>query len=752
MANDKKHVHIEKHKYYKFILYLMVIVLINIVGISLFFRVDLTSNGLYSLSDASIKAVSTLEEPLTINVFFSKNLPSPYNNVELYLHDLLEEYEVHANRNLSFRFYNVTAEEGDVTEEAEGNRKIAHSYGVYPVNVQKIEQDESKVQRAYMGMALIHGDVIEKIPALTSTEGLEYKITSAIRKMNNKISALVSLPEKIKVNLVLSSSISQIAPLLKLKGLQNLKSTVQEVVEKLQGKNYDQLQYAHINPTMGEGKPEVMKGFDRFKLQWPQVNNPNGGVIPAGNGMVALGLSYGGKTIEKNLLSRKMALSDRGLEEQYAISDAKEIETFINDNIDNLIDINEDLGYLSTHGTQPLSVDVPPQMRMMQQQMPESLEKFNALVSKEYSVKKVSLGEEDIPDSIDTLIIAGAKQNFTDWELFQIDQFLMKGKSLAIFMDAFNEIQQKNQYQQRGFQQPVYLPLNTGLEKLLSHYGMGVKKSYLLDENCYVQRDRSGNEMPIYFAPIIKNEKINHGLKFMENIKQMVAIKTSPVEADMEKIKKNDLKLEELFASSDKSWEMSGKINLMPFMIHPPKEEKEKASKPLAYLLEGKFNSYFADKLLPQRPEKKVDEPKTDAEGKEEKKEEKKPVFRETRVSGEKDMINKGTPGKIFLIGTSEVLKNNVLDDEARGPNSVFVLNLMDYLNNREGTAVMRGKTQRFNPLDDSKPATRTVVKLINIAGLPNFFIIFGIFVWMRRRARKKRIRAMFIKGQNNRQ
>jgi len=168
-------------KYYKFLLYLVVVVLINLVGISLFFRVDLTSNNLYSLSDASKEVASTLKEPLTINVFFSKNLPPPYNTIEQYLHDLLAEYEIYSSDLLSYRFYDVTAQEGDLSEQAEGNRKIAQSYGIQPVNVQNVEQDQVKVQRAYMGMALIHGDVVEKIPAITTTEGLEYKITNAIQ-------------------------------------------------------------------------------------------------------------------------------------------------------------------------------------------------------------------------------------------------------------------------------------------------------------------------------------------------------------------------------------------------------------------------------------------------------------------------------------------------------------------------------------------------------------------------------------------
>ncbi|MCP5106430.1 MAG: hypothetical protein GY950_23805, partial [bacterium] len=734
-----------KQKYYKFLIYILLLVLINLVGRTLFFRVDLTGNDLYSLSDASIEAVSTLNEPLTVNVFFTKNLPAPYNNTERYLHDLMAEYEARSNDNLSYRFYDVSAgEEGLGDDDVEENRKLAQSYGIHPGNVQVVEKDEMKVQRAYMGMVLIHGDVMEKIPIIDSTEGLEYKITSAIEKMNNKISALVNLPQKIKINLVLSSSIARIAPVIKLQGFEGLKSGVREIVDRLNAKTYGQLQYVHIDPAMGEGTPEQLRPFERFGLQWPQVNAPDGSVIQPGKGMIAIGISYGAKSVERNLLNRKLGLTDRGLQEQYVITGTKEIETFINDNIDNLIDINDDIGYLSSHGTQALSVDMPPQMRMMQQQQPESLTQLNQMLNKEYTVKKISLKDEDsIPDSIDTLIIAGAKENFSDWELYLIDQFLMEGKSLAIFMDAFREIQQQNQ---RQFQQPVYLPLNTGLEKLLGHYGISVKKSYLLDENCFVNRDRSGNEMPIYFVPLIANERINHDFDFMANIKQLVTIKNSPLEADKEKIEKSGLKLTELFSSSDKSWEMSGRINLMPFMIRPPQDDKDRGSRPLAYMLEGEFPSYFADKPVPEKPEKEED----DAAGAKDKKEEKaktKPVVKETGVKGERGTLTKGKPGKIFLIGSSELLKDNVMRQQrgAPNPNVDFILNTVDYLNNREDIAVMRSKIQRFNPLKkDISPFARVTAKIINIWGLPLMFILLGIVIWVRRTARKKQIQAMF--------
>lgn len=748
--DKQKHEQNPFQKYYKFALYLVVIILINLVGITLFFRVDLTSSDLYSLSDASKKVVSTLNEPLTVNVFFSQNLPAPYNNVERYLHDLLEEYEIYSNENLSYRFYNVTAaEEGDISEDAEGNRKIAQSYGIHPISVQSIKQDEAKVQQAYMGIALIHGDLVEKIPAVISTQGLEYKITSAIQKMNNKISALASLPEKIKVTLVLSSSLKRIAPLVKLDGIEGLKVLVQEAVERLNQKNYGQLQFLHIDPAMGEGTPEQLKAFERFNLQWPDIQAQGGAIIPAGKGMVAIGMSYDGKSIEQNLLSRTMTLGSGGLQERYVIADIKKVETFLNDNVDNLIDINEDLGYLTSNGTKPLSVNLPPQMRVMQQQQPQALNRLNSMLRREYTVKDINL-DESIPDSVDTLIIAGPKQNFTDWQLFQIDQFLMKGKSLALFVDSFNEIQPQ---QQRGqFQQPVYLPLNTGLEKLLDHYGLKVKKSYVLDENCFINRDRMGGEMPIYFAPIIKNEKINHDPDFMENIKVLVGVKHSPLEADEEKIEKNDLELTELFTSSDKSWEMAGRINLMPFMIKPPVDESQKKSFPLAYLLEGEFPSYFADKPVPEKPKK--EEEKTEGQEGEDKKEEPKPQVTESAVKGEKGILARGKPGKIFLVGTSEVLTDNILnaggnnqaEEDSQSPNGMFLLNALDYLNNQEDIAVMRSKEQRFNPLDDVKPFTKLFTKVFNIGGLTLLFILLGVFIYFKRATRKRRIQAMFVK------
>ena len=235
-------------KYIKLLTYLVAIVLVNIVGITLFARFDLTANKVYSLSPVSKVVVATLTEPLTIKVFFTRDLPAPHNNTEQYLRDMLEEYSQHGRKYFNYKFYDVNPENAQPGEPAGGNRKLAGDYGIYPVQIQNVENDEIKFKNAYMGLVLIHGDVIERIPTLTSTAGLEYKLTTAIQKLNNKISALLALQEKVQIKLFLSASLNTVAPYMGLENLNTLPRQMEAVVKKLNRKNYDQLQFEHIAP------------------------------------------------------------------------------------------------------------------------------------------------------------------------------------------------------------------------------------------------------------------------------------------------------------------------------------------------------------------------------------------------------------------------------------------------------------------------------------------------------------------------
>jgi len=172
--------------------------------------------------------------------------------------------------------------------------------------------------------------------------------------------------------------------------------------------------------------------------------------------------------------------------------------------------------------------------------------------------------------------------------------------------------------------------------------------------------------------------------------------------------------------------------------LRPPASAADKRSRPLAYLLEGAFSSYFAGKPLPVREvaQKKEDESAAPAA--------EPPQIDLSTVERQGQFIAQGKPGKIFVLASADMLKNMVIDETGRGPNTIFVLNAIDYLNQRGDVAVMRAKEQTFNPLSETSAGERTFIKSFIIAGLPLLVALFGVGVWIRRSARKKRIQAMF--------
>jgi len=115
-------------------------------------------------------------------------------------------------------------------------------------------------------------------------------------------------------------------------------------------------------------------------------------------------------------------------------------------------------------------------------------------------------------------------------------------------------------------------------------------------------------------------------------------------------------------------------------------------------------------------------------------------------IEGEGSFIEKGEAGKLVVVGSAAMLKNNVLDQSGSSTNATFVMNLVDHLNGRDQYAEMRSKMQRYNPLRETSGGTKTFVKSFNIVGLPVLVALFGVLVWLRRKARKNRIEMMFSK------
>ncbi len=727
-----------KEKYFKFILYIVVIILINIAGITLFFRADLTSDKIFSLSPASEEVVATLSEPLSIKVFFSKDLPAPHNNTERYLKDLMDEYSAIGGKYFNYTFYNVTPEEGNLTQKADENRDLAKDYGISPVQIRIMENDEVKFKNAFMGLVIIHGDLIEKIPAITSTDGLEYKLTTAIKKLNNKVSALLRLNEKVKVTMYLSSSLYDIAPLINLDQLPQLGGAVEDTIKKLNNKSLGVIEFKKEDVSSKEKIDDLGKTHDLMALSWPAISEKN---IPAGQGIAGLVISFKEKTTSLPLIS---AIELPIIGTTYQMADPMVLEEELNLIIEKLIGINKDIGFLSGHGSHALA---PDRMAMMQGRPGGGMQVLNNLISSRYSVKPIDLKQNTIPDGLNALIIARPTQAFTDYELFQIDQALMKGTNIAFISDSFEEV-----VPQQGSMgmPPNYKPIDTGLKKLLNHYGVNVKSAYVLDKQSYkhqAPQEMGGQEQAIYFAPLIKEDTINNDPEFMHNIKGLIAMQISPVELVHDNIDTDKVTATTLFSSSSESWLMEGMINLNPMFITPPASQDEMQSYDLAYLLEGSFTSYFKGKTIPQKDmgEKNITEgdssgPENDAavENKVES------AASLAGLSAQNTFLETSKPVKLFVLPCSQMLQDNMLDPEGRTINATFLLNAIDHLNNEDKIAQLRSKQQTMNPLAETTPFDRGLIKAFNMVVLPILVILFGLGVFAKRSSRKKKIAERF--------
>lgn len=241
-----------------------IVIVVNLIGYRMFNRLDLSENKIYSLSDASKDIVSSLEDPLTIKVYFTKNLPAPYSNIERYVRDKMEDYKAYSNSNFNFEFVDPGNEE-DLKKEA-------MSYQIPPLQLQVLENDEFSVKQAFMGMVFLYQDKKETIPVLGQVKNLEYQMTRIIQKLTSV--------QKKKVAL--------------LKNYNSEEMTYQSLTETLNGEDYEVIEVntddglhvlddvdivAIINPTKDiDDKTKYI--LDQFILK-------NGKILFAMNGVKA---------------------------------------------------------------------------------------------------------------------------------------------------------------------------------------------------------------------------------------------------------------------------------------------------------------------------------------------------------------------------------------------------------------------------------------------------------------------------------
>ncbi len=156
----------------------VILILLNIVSVRVFSRLDATKNKLFSLSDASKSLMRSLDDRVTVKAYFTEDLPSPYNNTRRTVLDELNEYRAYSGGNLQYEFIDPTGDKGE---------QEAQQQGIPPVQVQVLKQDKFEVKKAYMGLVFQYEDKREVIPVVQNTGSLEYDISSTVKRLTTRV-------------------------------------------------------------------------------------------------------------------------------------------------------------------------------------------------------------------------------------------------------------------------------------------------------------------------------------------------------------------------------------------------------------------------------------------------------------------------------------------------------------------------------------------------------------------------------------
>jgi gliding motility-associatede transport system auxiliary component len=153
------------------------VVLVNLIATRVFGRLDLTQNHVYTLAPASKDTVKALPDYLTVKAYISKDLPPELANVSRYVRDLLDEYRTYSKGKLRFEAYDPIADKKE--EEA----AACH---VNKLQVQVLHSQKFEVGTYYLGLCFEYGGQNEAIGEIGQVEGLEYQVSSLIKRMTQK--------------------------------------------------------------------------------------------------------------------------------------------------------------------------------------------------------------------------------------------------------------------------------------------------------------------------------------------------------------------------------------------------------------------------------------------------------------------------------------------------------------------------------------------------------------------------------------
>ncbi|MEI0567641.1 GldG family protein [Brachyspira pulli] len=674
----------KKDRIITFSLVVVIIILINAIINQFTPIIDLTKDKVYSLSKESKNLVKNLKEPMTVKFFVTPNLPPPFSTYERYIKDLFEGYKSAGGKNISFEVVDAS-KHGD----------LATQYRINPTQISVLEKDQTQTKVAYMGLSFIYGDSIETIPFVQSTEGLEYNIDTIMRKLMDKNDKLTRLENNLNVYYISSPEIYELLPI---GAMELIPDSIMQAVSDANKDLMNKVKFIHVDMSNPSAEnEELLKKLNIKKIEWQDIKDPSGNII------ANKGSAYFSLVLENGDDVRELATS-------YILYGAfDEIKNEISKNIDSMLGLKATIGYVQGH-EEANYITIPPQFGGNPNDTYDSVSEYITEIQGNYNFEAVDISLNDIPSSIDALIVAGSKTAYTDYELYKLDQFIMSGKPVLFMLNGVEINQNDPNAQMYG---PKLMPVTNRLNEILPNYGFSIATNMIFDDSAYKAQVQQGMpEQKMYYIPLIAAENINAKSDITKSINLMLAPISSEI---ITNTNNTDIKVTPLIYTSDKSWVETE--NFMASMTGMPTDTSKLSKRLLAASFEGKMNSAFEGKDIPAS------------------------TNTQNNINSGINRINSTTSGKVIVVGSYEMAKNS-----AYTVNKIFLMNLVDYMAGDNGLMSIRRKGAIYNPPYQVPETVKLFVRIINIVMLPVAIIVFGLMLWSSDKKRRQQIFEKFNK------
>ena len=178
-----------------------VLLLVNAIGNSFFYRFDLTKDKRYTLSPTSLAIIKQIKEPLAVKIYMQGDLPPEFKRLQQETRQLLEEFQAY-NSDIAFEFVDPLEDE----EHSTDNVKALYMKGMTPINITVDDKGKQSQAMVFPWAIAVYDNKEVTIPLLKNIMGasttdkvigsiqhLEYSIADALNKITKEKQKTVAI-------------------------------------------------------------------------------------------------------------------------------------------------------------------------------------------------------------------------------------------------------------------------------------------------------------------------------------------------------------------------------------------------------------------------------------------------------------------------------------------------------------------------------------------------------------------------------